>query len=185
MPEPRLDAEDEPSRPGGSCPKGVHHAAIGIARVVGEDTTYTVAPVSVKVHAGIITGEFTDMQVVERVERRAGRVTVPTRLLGTLRLRSISATHCVRLVAAKISYLDDQWRPMKLDDSRTAATCAFGTYGSEWLDPGQEAFQAVDVAFPAEALKARKLKGLRLEIGYASSPYREEVVDFAVSVGGP
>jgi hypothetical protein len=37
---------------------------------------------------------------------------------------------------------------------------------ASWLDPGQEAIHAVDVAFPAEALTAKKLTRLRLEIGY-------------------
>jgi hypothetical protein len=36
---------------------------------------------------------------------------------------------------------------------------------ASWLDPGQEATHAVDVAFPAEALTAKKLTRLRLEIG--------------------
>jgi hypothetical protein len=106
------------------------------------------------------------MQVVQRVERISGRVISPPRLLGPLRLWSSSETHSVRLVVAKIWYLDDQWRPMKLEDSRTEGTFKFTTYGIEWLDPGQEAIHAIDVAFPAEALKPRKLTRLRLEIGY-------------------
>ena len=36
--------------------------------------TYTVAPAAMKGHAGLIAGEITDMQVVQRVERRSGRV---------------------------------------------------------------------------------------------------------------
>jgi hypothetical protein len=53
---------------------------------------------------------------------------------------------------------------------------------ASWLDPGREAIHAVEVAFPAEALTAKKLTRLRLEIGYPSplltgkrcsvSPYR-------------
>ncbi len=150
-----------------------------------EDKTYTVTPVAVKVHAGIIAGEITHMQVVQRVERISGRVISPPRLMGTLRLWSSSETHSVRLVVAKIQYLDDQWRPMKLEDSRTEGTFKFTAYDIEWLDPGQEAIHAIDVAFPAEALKAQKLTRLRLEIGYVSSPYREEMFSLAVSIGSP
>jgi len=74
---------------------------------------------------------------------------------------------------------------MKLEDSRIEETFRFATYGSEWLDPGQKAIQALNVAFPAEALTARKLTRLRLEIGYVSSPYREEMFSFNVSIGNP
>lgn len=154
-----------------------------LASVAVEDKTYTITPVAVEVHAGIIAGEITDMRVVQRVERTSGRVISPPRLVGTLRLWSSSKTHSVRLVVAKIQYLDDEWRPMKLEDSRTHGTFKFATDGGEWVDPDQEAIHAIDVAFPAEALKARKLRRLRLEIGYVSSPYREEMVSFAVSIG--
>jgi hypothetical protein len=103
--------------------------------------------------------------------------------MGALRLWSSSETHSVRLVVAKIQYLDDQWRPTKLEDSRTEESFRFPPHGSEWLDPGQEAIHAVDVAFPAEALIARKFTRLRLDIGHVSSPYREEMFSFAVSIG--
>jgi len=148
-----------------------------------EGKTYAVTPASVAVHAGIIAGEITGMRVVQRVERSSDRLISPPRLMGALRLWSSSETHSVRLVVAKIQYLDDQWRPMKLEDSRIEETFRFATYGSEWLDPGQETIQAVDVAFPAGALTARTLTRLRLEIGYVSTPYREEGASFAVSIG--
>jgi hypothetical protein len=40
------------------------------------------------------------------------------------------------------------------------------------------------VDFPAQALKAKELKEIRLELVYLSSPYREEKVGFTVSIGG-
>jgi hypothetical protein len=54
---------------------------------------------------------------------------------------------------------------------------------AERLDPGQEATQVVDVDFPAEALQAKKLKTIRLELVYLPSSYREETVNLAVSIG--
>ena len=155
------------------------------ASVALEGTTYAVTPAAVEVHAGIIAGEITGMRVVQRVERSSDRLISPPRLMGALRLWSSSETHSVRLVVAKIQYLDDQSRPMKLEDSRIEETFRFTTYGSEWLDPGQKAIQALNVAFPAEALTARKLTRLRFEIGYVSSPYREEMFSFSVSIGNP
>ncbi len=59
----------------------------------------------------------------------------------------------------------------------------FTTYGNERLDPGQEAIQSLDVDFPAEALKAKRLKEIRLELAYIPSPYHEETVNFVVSIG--
>jgi hypothetical protein len=54
---------------------------------------------------------------------------------------------------------------------------------AERLDPGQEATQAMDVDFPAEALQSKKLKTIRLELVYLPSSYREETANFAVSIG--
>ena len=89
----------------------------------------------------------------------------------------------MRLLEGKLLYIDAQGQPIKLEDSRTEPTLKFATYGSERLDPGQEATQTLDVEFPAEALKARRLKEIRLAFSYIPSPYREETVNFAVSIG--
>jgi hypothetical protein len=40
------------------------------------------------------------------------------------------------------------------------------------------------VDFPVEALQAARLKEIRLELAYITSPYREETVHFPVSIGG-
>ena len=67
---------------------------------------------------------------------------------------------------------------------KTRPTLTFATYGSDRLDPGQEATQSLDVDFPAEALKAKKLKEIRFELVYIPSPYHEETVKFIVAIGG-
>jgi hypothetical protein len=43
----------------------------GTAAVI-EEKTYTVTPAAIKVKAGIVTGEVTEMKVTERVERGSG-----------------------------------------------------------------------------------------------------------------
>ena len=150
-----------------------------------EDKVYTVTPASVKVRAGIVTGEVTEMKVTERVEKSSGRVESPAKLTGSLKLKNTSVDQTVRLVGGKIQYIDPQGQPIKLEESRTEPTLRFATYGStERLDPGQDATQTLDVAFPAEALKAKKLKEIRLELVYLPSPYKEETVNFTVSIGG-
>lgn len=150
-----------------------------------EDKVYTVTPASVKVKAGIVTGEVTEMKVTERVEKGSGRVESPAKLTGSLKLKNTSVDQTVRLIGGKIQYINGQGQAIKLEDSRTEPTIKFATYGSaERLDPGQDATQLVDVDFPAEALKAKKLKEIRLELVYLPSPYKEETVNFTVSIGG-
>ena len=151
--------------------------------VVIEDKTYTVTPASVTVKAGIVTGEITELKVMERVEQGSGRVVAPAKLTGKLRLKNTSANQTVRLVTGKILYIDAQGQPIKLEEARTEPTLKFATYGSEVLDRGQEATQSLDVDFPAEALKAKKLKEIRLELAYIPSPYKEETVNFVVAIG--
>ena len=148
-----------------------------------EDKTYAVTPASVKVQAGIVTGEVTAMKVAERVEKGSDRIVSPAKLTATLTLKNTSANQTVRLIEGKLLYIDAQGQPIKLEDARTEPTLKFATYGSERLDPGQEATQSLDVEFPAEALKAKRLKEIRLEFSYIPSPYREETVNFAVSIG--
>jgi hypothetical protein len=161
---------------------GCSQGPSGTAAVI-EDKTYTVTPASVTVKAGIVTGEVTEMKVTERVEKSSGRVVSPAKLTGTLKLKNTSANQTVRLVAGKILYIDAQGQPIKLEAARPEPTVKFAMYGKEQLDPGQDATQSLDVEFPAEALKAKKLKEIRLELAYIPSPYREETVNFVVSIG--
>jgi hypothetical protein len=149
-----------------------------------EDKTYTVTPAEVKVQAGIVTGNITEMKVTERVEKGSGRIVSPAKLTGKLVLKNSSADQAVRLVGGKIQYMDPQGQPIKVEEGRTEPTLKFATYGSERLDPGQEATQSLDVEFPAGALTAKKLKEIRLELAYIPSPYKEETVNFSVSIGG-
>jgi hypothetical protein len=79
-------------------------------------------------------------------------------------LKNSSSNQTVRLVAGKIQYIDAGGQPIKLEETRTEPTLKFQTYGTDRLDPGQEATQSLDVDFPAEALKAQKLNEIRLEL---------------------
>jgi len=148
-----------------------------------EDKTYTVTPASVKVQAGIVSGEVIEMKVAERIEKGSDRIVTAAKLTGTLRMKNTSANQTVRLLEGKLRYIDAQGRPIKLEDARTEPTFKLAGYGTERLDPGQEATQSLDVEFPAEALKAKRLKEIRLAFAYIPSPFREETVNFPVSIG--
>jgi hypothetical protein len=147
-----------------------------------ESKSYKVTPASVTVRAGIIAGEVTEMKVTEMVEQGSDRVVSPAKLTGTLRLKNTSANQTVHLVGGKILYIDGQGQAIKLEAARTEPTLKFATYGSERLDPGQEATESLDVEFPAAALKLKKLREIRLELAYIPSAYREETVNFIVSI---
>ena len=162
---------------------GCSQQSSGTAPVI-EDKTYTVTPAAMKVKAGIVTGTVTEMKVTERVEKGSGRVVSPAKLTAKVVLKNSSANQTVRLVAGKIQYIDAQGQPIKLEETRTEPTLKFSTYGTDRLDPGQEATQSLDVDFPAEALKAKKLKEIRMELAYIPSPYQEETINFTVSIGG-
>ncbi len=150
------------------------------------DKVYSVTPNAIKVKAGIVTGEVTELKVTERVEHGTGKVTTPAKLTGKLVLKNVSSDQTVRLLGGKISYFDMVGKPIKLEDSRTEPTLKVSSsYGSsERLDPGQEATQTVDAEFPVEALKAKRLKDIRLELVYIPSAFKEETLNFTVSIGG-
>ena len=156
------------------------------AAAVIKDRIYTVTPDALKVTAGIVTGEVTEMKVTERIEEGSGRVASPARLTGKLALKNVSADQTVRLVGGKLLYIDSKGQPIKLEDNRAEPTIKVASsYGSaERLDPGQDATQAVDAEFPVEALKAKKLKEIRLELSYIPAPFKEEKLNFIVSIGG-
>jgi hypothetical protein len=156
-----------------------------VPSVVIEDKVYAVTPDSMDVTAGIMTGQVTEMKVTERIEKGSGNVVSPAKLSGKLLLKNSSADQTVRLIGGKVLFIDAEGQPIKIEEKRVEPTLKFSGYGmAERLDPGQEATQAVDVDFPAEALQAKKLKAIRLELVYLPSSYREETVNLAVSIGG-
>jgi hypothetical protein len=120
------------------------------------------------------------MKVTERVEQGSGRVDSAPRLTGRLALMNSSANQTVRLVGGKIRYVDTQGQPIALEGGRTEPTLKFS---SSALDPGQETTESLDVEFPAEALTAKKLAQIRLDLAYVPSPYKQETLNLAVSLG--
>ncbi len=157
-----------------------------LAAAVIEDKVFTVTPVSVQVKAGILTGEMAEMKVTERVEKGSGRIDSPPKLTGTLKLKNMSTDQSVRFIAGKVQYIGAEGKAIKLEDARNNSTIKFDSYnsGTDRLDPGQETTKSVEVDFPAEALEAKKLKDIGLELIYLPSAYKDETVNLAVSIGG-
>lgn len=152
--------------------------------VAVEDKAYAVSPPSVKVVAGILIGEITEMKVMERVEKESGKIVAPARLTGKLSLKNSSADQTVRLIDGTIQYVSTDNQLIKVEDKRSETGLKFSSYGgNERLDPGQSASQSINVDFPAEALKANSLKGIRLDVVYIPSAFKEQSLSFNVSVG--
>jgi hypothetical protein len=150
------------------------------------DKTYTVTPGAITVKGGLLSGALTEMKVVERVEEGSGRIDQPARLSGKLVLKNVSHDQSVRLLGGKLLYIDMQGKPIPLEDKRTEPTLtAPNSYSQERLDPGQDASQAVEAEFPVAALKAKRLKEIRLELLYIPSAYRQETMNFGVSIAQP
>ena len=152
-----------------------------VPQAVIEDKVYAVTPNQVQVKAGIITGDVT-----ERVEQGNGRVDSPAKLTGKLKLPNISTDQTVRMLAGKFVYIDEQGQVIKLEEARTEPAIKFVSSfnnGSDRLDPGQDASQAVEVDFPAAALKDKKLKEIRVELAYIPSAYKLQAANFTVSIG--
>jgi len=149
-----------------------------------EDKTYTVTPATMKVKAGFLTGEMTDMKVMERIEQGSGRIVAPPKFTARVSLKNGSTNQTVRLVGGKIHYIDAQGKRMEPEGNRSEPAFKFTAAGSDRLDPGQELTESLDVEFPADALTATTLKEIRLELAYVPSPYREETSRFPVSIGG-
>jgi hypothetical protein len=149
-----------------------------------EDKVYPVTPPAMTVKAGVLTAELTDMKVTERVEKDSRRVESPARLTAKLKLMNSSPDQTVRLIGGKMVYIDMQGQPIKVEDARTEPVIRFTSAASNQLDPGQDASQSIDVDFPAEALKTKKLKEIRLNLVYTPTAYRQETANVAVSIGG-
>ena len=81
-----------------------------------------------------------------------------------------------------------QGKPIPLEDKRAEPTLkASSQYGGgqERLDPGQDATQQVEAEFPVAALQMKHLKEIRLELLYIPSAYKQETMNFGVSVAQP
>ena len=154
----------------------------GVTTVI-EDKVYSVTPPAMIVKAGIVIAELTEMKVTERVEKESGRIETPARFTGKLKLQNSSPDQTVRLISSSIVYVDQRGEPIKGEEARKEPAIRLGSGTSSQLDPGQDTTQSIDVAFPANALKAQALKEIRVDLTYAPTAYRRESGKLAVTIG--
>ena len=155
-----------PSGAGGSAPRssalvgwmifGPVQQPAAVAAAI-EKKTYAVTPASVKVKAGIVMGEVTELKIAERVEKGSDRIVTAAKLTGMLRLKNTSANQTVRLLEGKLLYIDSQGSPWFSRTARTEPTFKFANYGSsERLDPGQEARPVLGSGVPRRGPEAEE-----------------------------
>ncbi len=145
-----------------------------------DQKTIPLKPSITFVKTSFLTGELRDLRVMERVERRTGRVVGGPVLRAKLTVTNDSENQAARLVGGNIEYIDPEGRQIPI------AHTAFPFTGvpSDRLDPGMHTSQAVEVPFPASALKPNALMEVSLELIYLPMSYREDTVNIPVYLGG-
>ena len=149
------------------------------------DKVYAVTPAGLTVKGNLLSGALTEMKVVERVEDGSGRIDQPARLTGKLVLTNVSKDQSLNLLGGKLLYIDAQGKPIPLEDKRTEPTLKVSNGSADRLDPGQDATQQVEAEFPVAALEMKRLKEIRLELLYIPSAYKQETMNFGVSLAQP
>lgn len=147
-----------------------------------EEKTFSLVPAAIPVQVGVLTGQLTDLSIVQRVNAETREVVYAPQLRGTLKLKNTSSDEAVGLVGGRIDFLDASDARLTMPPDRGDTTFRFHSYSGDRLDPGGEATHSVDVPFPAAGLNGKALKEIRLSITYLPAPYRQESVEVPVTV---
>jgi hypothetical protein len=151
-----------------------------------EEKTFTMQPAAAPVRVGFLTGQLTELKVVEQVNRETDEVVQPPRLRGRLELRNETTDQTARLISGSLEFLDGDGKAIPVASDREAPRFTFYAYSGDRLDPGMKTSHNVDVSFPAAALDGTPLADLRVNITYIPDPYRAETATVPVSLAaGP
>jgi len=146
------------------------------------EKTFAFTPDTMPLKVSILQGELTGLKVVERINATTKQVVDQPELRGTLKLRNATPDQAVRLISAKIGYLDTSGKPIALAEKRRDTSVKFYSYQADRLDPGMESSHDVAVPFPAVALAGKTLGDIRVEVTYLPTPYRVEGAEVRVSL---
>ena len=154
----------------------------GAATSQVEEKTFTVKPASSTLRVGFLTGQLTDLKIVETVNQQTGEVVQAPRVRGTLKLKNPTEDQTARLVSGSLEFLDADGKPIPLAAGREAPRFSFHAYSGDRLDPGMETSHNVDVSFPAAALDGQRLADIRVKVTYIPDPYRAESATVPVAL---
>lgn len=147
-----------------------------------EEKVFRLDPAKFAVRVGFLTGQLTDLRVVQRVNEATGEVVDAPKLRATLKLKNASADQAARLLGGDVEYLNPSGQLIKLAEGRTDTSFKFYSMGSDRLDPGMETSHEIDVPFPAAGLNGKTLADVRLSMTYLPLPYREDSVTLPVAL---
>ena len=146
------------------------------------EKTFALTPDTLPLGVSFLKGELAGLKVVERINETTKEVVEQPKLRGTLKLRNTAPDQAVRLISAKIGYVDTDGKLIALAEGRQDTSFKLYSYQADRLDPGMGSSHDVDVPFPAAALAGKTLGDIRLEMTYLPTPYREEAVAVRVSL---
>jgi len=148
------------------------------------EKTFTVTPSNALMKVDFLTGQLQGVTITERVDPKSGTMVDPPELRGTLKLKNVSADQSARLIGGKLLFLDAKGQPIPFAKDRGDTGFTFSSFDTQRLDPGQETSQPIHVPFPRGGLQANDLQTVRLNLTYLPSAYREQTVNYAVSLKG-
>jgi hypothetical protein len=147
-----------------------------------EEKTFAVKPATSTLRVGFLTGELTDVKVVESVNQQTGEVVQAPRVRGTLKLKNPTADQTARLISGSLEFLDADGNPIPVAAGREAPSFTFYAYSGDRLDPGMETSHTLDVSFPAAGLDRQRLADIRVKVTYIPDPYRAESATVPVAL---
>lgn len=154
----------------------------GAATSQVEERTFTVKPTTSALRVGFLTGQLTDLKIVERVNQQTSEVVQAPLLRGTLKLSNATSDQTARLISGSLEFRDADGKPIPLAAGREAPRFSFYAYSGDRLDPGMETSHNLDISFPAAALDGRRLADIRVKITYIPESYRVESVTVPVAL---
>jgi len=165
---------------GGGCNEGVAETAVG-SRDRGQGLPGD--PSSITVKTGMITGEVIELKVTERVDKGSGRVVSRRRLTGKLRLENTSGESNGSLVEGKLLFMDAHGQRIQLDAALHRSDRQVHRLRQRAARPRTGCEPGPGRGVSGRGARANRLKEIRLELAYVASPFREETVNFVVSIG--
>lgn len=164
----------------GACTQQQQEAAT--AQV--EEKAFAMTPAASALRIGFLTGELTDLKIVQRVNQQTGEVVQAPRLRGTLKIKNPTSDQTARLISGSLEFLDADGQPIPLAEGREEPRLSFYAYSGDRLDPGMETSQNLDISFPAAGLDGDRLADIRVNVIYVPDPYRAESVTVPIALAG-
>jgi hypothetical protein len=147
------------------------------------EKTFTLAS-SATMRVDFLSGQLQGLTITERIQPKSKSVVDPPELRGTLKLKNDSKDQSAQLIGGHLVFLDAKGQEIPVAKDRGSASIAFSAYETPRLNPGQETSQTIDVPFPRAGLQASEIRSIRLDLSYLPSPYREQGVNYPVSLKG-